>query len=133
MQTVSFQLYSARNFPPLADVLKTVGAAGYTQVEGYGALYAALDDAALVALKADMDKSGVTMPSAHFGLDLLESDPARAVHIAQTLGIQSIYCPSSRCRPAAGRCERLEGFWGAAGKGRATLPGRRSRFRLAQS
>jgi D-lyxose ketol-isomerase len=26
MQTVSFQLYSARNFPPLADVLKTVGA-----------------------------------------------------------------------------------------------------------
>ena len=42
MQTVSFQLYSARNFPPLADVLKTVGAAGYKQVEGYGALYAAL-------------------------------------------------------------------------------------------
>jgi sugar phosphate isomerase/epimerase len=93
MQTVSFQLYSARNFPPLADVLKTVGAAGYKQVEGYGALYAALDDAALAALKADMDKSGVTMPSAHFSLDLLESDPARAVHIAKTLGIQSIYCP----------------------------------------
>lgn len=93
MQTVSFQLYSARNFPPLADVLKTVGTAGYKQVEGYGALYAALDDAALAALKADMDKSGVTMPSAHLSLDLLESDPARAVHIAKTLGIQSIYCP----------------------------------------
>jgi sugar phosphate isomerase/epimerase len=93
MQTVSFQLYSARNFPPLADVLKTVGAAGYKQVEGYGALYASLDDAALAALKADMDKSGVTMPSAHFSLDLLETDPARAVHIAKTLGIQSIYCP----------------------------------------
>ena len=28
-------------FPALADVLKTVGAAGYKQVEGYGALYAA--------------------------------------------------------------------------------------------
>jgi sugar phosphate isomerase/epimerase len=93
MQTVSFQLYSARNFPPLADVLKTVGASGYKQVEGYGALYAALDDAALDALKADMDKSGVTMPSAHFSLDLLESDPARALHIAKTLGIKSIYCP----------------------------------------
>lgn len=93
MQTVSFQLYSARNFPPLSDVLKTVGAAGYKQVEGYGALYAALDDAALAALKADMDKSGVTMPSAHFSLDLLENDPARAVHIAKTLGIKSIYCP----------------------------------------
>ncbi|WP_428429061.1 sugar phosphate isomerase/epimerase family protein [Pararhizobium sp.] len=93
MQTVSFQLYSARNFPPLADVLKTVGDAGYKQVEGYGALYAALDDAALAALKADMDKSGVTMPSAHFSLDLLETDPARALHIAKTLGIKSIYCP----------------------------------------
>ena len=93
MQTVSFQLYSARNFPPLADVLKTVGTAGYKQVEGYGALYAALDDAALAALKADMDKSGVTMPSAHFSLDLLETDPARALHITKTLGIKSIYCP----------------------------------------
>ncbi|WP_455271328.1 sugar phosphate isomerase/epimerase family protein [Rhizobium herbae] len=93
MQTVSFQLYSARNFPPLSDVLKTVGAAGYKQVEGYGALYAALDDAALAALKADMDKNGLTMPSAHFSLDLLESDPVRAVHIAKTLGIKSIYCP----------------------------------------
>jgi len=93
MQTVSFQLYSARNFPPLADVLKSVGATGYRQVEGYGALYSALDDAALAALKADMDKSGVTMPSAHFSLDLLETDPARALHIAKTLGIKSIYCP----------------------------------------
>ncbi len=93
MQTVSFQLYSARNFPPLADVLKSVGATGYKQVEGYGALYSALDDAALAALKADMDKSGVTMPSAHFSLDLLETDPARALHIAKTLGIKSIYCP----------------------------------------
>ncbi|HTO33446.1 MAG TPA: sugar phosphate isomerase/epimerase [Pararhizobium sp.] len=93
MQNVSFQLYSARNFPPLSDVLKTVGAAGYTEVEGYGALYASLDDAALAALKDDMTKSGVTMPTAHFGLDLLESDPARAVHIAKTLGIKAIYCP----------------------------------------
>jgi sugar phosphate isomerase/epimerase len=93
MHNVSFQLYSARNFPPLSDVLKTVGAAGYTQVEGYGALYASLDDAALAALKDDMTKSGVTMPTAHFGLDLLESDPARAVHIAKTLGIKAIYCP----------------------------------------
>ena len=93
MNDVSFQLYSARNFPPLGDVLKTVGSLGYTQVEGYGALYASLDDAALAALKADMDAAGVSMPSAHFGLDLLESDPARAVAIAKTLGIRAIYCP----------------------------------------
>lgn len=93
MQTVSFQLYSARNFPPLSDVLKTVGAVGYKQVEGYGALYASLDDAALARLKADMEESGVTMPTAHFGLDMLESDPAGVLKIANTLGIRAVYCP----------------------------------------
>ncbi|WEZ83229.1 sugar phosphate isomerase/epimerase [Rhizobium sp. 32-5/1] len=93
MKTVSFQLYSARNFPPLSDVLKTVAAAGYKQVEGYGALYAALDDAAIEALKQDLDANGLTMPSAHFGLDMLEADPVRVLQIANTLGIRAIYCP----------------------------------------
>ncbi|OJF93014.1 sugar phosphate isomerase/epimerase family protein [Pararhizobium antarcticum] len=93
MKTVSFQLYSARNFPPLSDVLKTVAAAGYKQVEGYGALYAALDDAAIEALKQDLDSNGLTMPSAHFGLDMLESDPVRVLQIAGVLGIRAIYCP----------------------------------------
>ena len=46
MQTVSFQLYSARNFQPFSDVFRLVSEAGYSQVEGYGALYAALDGAA---------------------------------------------------------------------------------------
>ena len=40
MTDFSFQLYSARNFPPLADTLRMLKAAGYTAVEGYGALYA---------------------------------------------------------------------------------------------
>ena len=40
MTRFSFQLYSARNFPPWAEILKMVAAAGYKQVEGFGALYA---------------------------------------------------------------------------------------------
>lgn len=102
MKTVSFQLYSARNFPPLSDVLKTVAAAGYKQVEGYGALYASLDDAALKSLRHDLDTNGLTMPSAHFGLDMLENDPKRALDIASVLGIRSIYCPyiQAEDRPA---------------------------------
>ena len=40
MKNVSFQLYSARNFQPFSEVFKVLKAAGYTQVEGYGALYA---------------------------------------------------------------------------------------------
>ena len=33
MKDVSFQLYSARNFPPFANVLEALGEAGYSQVE----------------------------------------------------------------------------------------------------
>lgn len=119
MTDVSFQLYSARNFPPLSDVLKTVAASGYSQVEGYGALYASLDDAAIADLRADLDANGLTMPTAHFSLDLLEADPVRALQIANVLGIKAIYCPhiaaDQRPEDAAGWHafgERLE----AAGK-----------------
>ncbi|MQW85545.1 sugar phosphate isomerase/epimerase family protein [Sinorhizobium saheli] len=93
MKDVSFQLYSARNFPPLAEVLTAIGAAGYTQVEGYGALYAALTDAEIAAFKAGLERNGLSMPTAHFGLDMLEKDPVRVLQIANTLGIRAIYCP----------------------------------------
>src|SRR5690606_27428816 len=75
MTKLGFQLYSARNFPPLADTLKALGKAGYAQVEGYGALYASMDESQLKAMRADLDANGLTMPTAHLGLDLLESEP----------------------------------------------------------
>jgi sugar phosphate isomerase/epimerase len=93
MTKLGFQLYSARNFPPQADILKKVAKAGYTEVEGYGAMYASLDDAGLKALRAELDTNGLTMPTAHFGLDLLEQEPDRALNIAKVLGIEAIYCP----------------------------------------
>ena len=37
---LGFQLYSARNFPPLEDQLRTLAALGYTDVEPFGPLYA---------------------------------------------------------------------------------------------
>ncbi|HVK90872.1 MAG TPA: sugar phosphate isomerase/epimerase, partial [Mycoplana sp.] len=43
MQNVGFQLYSARNFPPFTDVFRLLAQAGYSEVEGYGALYASLE------------------------------------------------------------------------------------------
>ena len=46
MTDFSYQLYCSRNFPPLADTLKMLAAAGYTGVEGYGALYADEDKVA---------------------------------------------------------------------------------------
>ncbi|QHQ33943.1 sugar phosphate isomerase/epimerase family protein [Algicella marina] len=91
MTDFSYQLYSSRNFGPLADTLSMLSGMGYKEVEGYGALYKGLDD--LGALKGLLAANGLRMPTAHFGLDMLEGDPARAVEIAKTLGIETVYCP----------------------------------------
>lgn len=87
----SYQLYSSRNFPPLADTLTMLADLGYDGVEGYGALYA--DDALVADLTASLGKSGLKMPTGHFGLAQLEADPAKVLSIARTLGLNRIYCP----------------------------------------
>jgi sugar phosphate isomerase/epimerase len=95
---ISFQLFSARKYP-LNDVLKMLGRLGYTQVEGYGGLdYTSTDGGLggiygdLKGLKAELDANGLTMPTAHVGLDLLEQ-PERAIAIAETLGTKVFMCP----------------------------------------
>jgi sugar phosphate isomerase/epimerase len=91
MTDFSYQLYSSRNFPPLADTLTMLSGLGYKQVEGYGALYA---DAAKVAeLTRYLSASGLRMPTGHFSLEMLENDPARVLEIARAVGIETIYCP----------------------------------------
>jgi sugar phosphate isomerase/epimerase len=85
---VSFQLYSARNFTPWADVAKLLGELGFTQAEGFGPNY---EDAA--ATRAFLDANGLKMPSGHFSIDMLEHDFAKVLEIAKTLGMQRIYCP----------------------------------------
>lgn len=104
MTDFSYQLYSSRNFPPLADTLKMLGKLGYTHVEGYGALYA---DAGKVAeLKANLADSGLTMPTGHFGLDQVRSDPDRVLEIAETFDMEAIIIPAiakeERSKDAAG-------------------------------
>ncbi|WMT90696.1 sugar phosphate isomerase/epimerase [Pelagibacterium sp. H642] len=88
MTDFSFQLYSARNFPPVADVFKLLARLGYTQVEGYGGLYA---DPSV--LKADLDANGLAMPTGHFALDQLRDKP-KAVETARTIGIKTLFCPA---------------------------------------
>ena len=91
MTNFSYQLYCSRNFPPLSETLKMVAAAGYKNVEGYGALYA---DAAKVAeLNQHLAASGLKMPTGHFGIDQLEKEPDRVLEIAKAVGIEAIYCP----------------------------------------
>lgn len=87
MTELSFQLYSARNYPDQSEFLSKLAALGYRQVEGYGGLYA---DAA--GLAADLKKNGLAMPTGHFGIDQLK-DTAGALKIAETIGMKRIYCP----------------------------------------
>jgi sugar phosphate isomerase/epimerase len=97
----SFQLYSARNFQPWSDVLKILAETGYSEVEGFGGVYA--DPA---AFRADMDRNGLTMPSGHFSIDALETDFAMVKSTASTLGMKLLVCPylvpDQRPKDAAG-------------------------------
>lgn len=93
MTSLSFQLYSARNFPPLGDVLALLAKNGYKEVEGYGGNYGATDGAAGVALRAELDANGLTMPTGHFGLAALEANPSAVIEFAKAVGMESIYCP----------------------------------------
>jgi sugar phosphate isomerase/epimerase len=84
----SFQLYSARNFQPWSRVLKILAEAGYKQVEGYDGVYSDPE-----AMRAELDRNGLTMPTGHFSIDALEKDFGRARGIAASLGIEVIVCP----------------------------------------
>lgn len=87
----SYQLYSSRNFPPLDATLRMLAWAGYTSVEGYGPVYA--DDAPLAATRAALSETGLTMPTCHVSLDMLETAPERLLEVARVLGIERVYCP----------------------------------------
>jgi len=87
MTQLSFQLYSARNYPSMEEFLGKLGKLGYTQVEGFGGLY---DDAA--GLAENLKKNGLTMPTGHFGPAQV-ADVSTTLKTAETLGIKRIYCP----------------------------------------
>ncbi|WP_332686025.1 sugar phosphate isomerase/epimerase family protein [Devosia sp.] len=84
----SYQLYSARNEASLDETLRTLKSLGYAQVEGWGGQFA--DPAALAQ---SLKSAGLTMPTAHMGYGQL-TDTDAALKIADTVGIQTIYCPA---------------------------------------
>ena len=85
---LSFQLYSSRNFPTVADQVAALAALGYTQVEPYGPIYNELD-----SFKAALDTHGVAAMSGHYDLSLLETDLPKAIDIARTLKMQLVVAP----------------------------------------
>ena len=91
MTDFSYQLYSSRNFPPLGDTLTVLAEIGYAEVEGYGALFG--EDADLGAMKADLDRVGLKMPTAHVSIEIMRDDPERAIAIARALGLSTVIGP----------------------------------------
>ena len=87
----SYQLYSSRNFPPLAKTLEMLAQTGYKAVEGFGGLYA--DPAGLSDLHAGLQACGLKMPSGHFGLSQVEDTPDWAIKVAKTLGMEQVIVP----------------------------------------
>ncbi|MEL6958180.1 MAG: sugar phosphate isomerase/epimerase [Pseudomonadota bacterium] len=85
---LSFQLYSSRNVSSQTAFLSDLAAAGYTQVEGFGGVY---EDA--TGFRAALDAAGLSMPSGHFGLDMLEGDFDACMRLASTLGIDLVVAP----------------------------------------
>ncbi|MEX3008454.1 sugar phosphate isomerase/epimerase family protein [Hoeflea sp. TYP-13] len=85
---LSFQLYSARNFTPWDRVLTSLGRLGYTQVEGFGAVYGEPE-----SFSAQLATAGLTMPTAHFSVEAMENEFDASIALAEKLGIRSIFCP----------------------------------------
>ena len=88
MTTLSYQLYSSRNFPPVADTLKMLADIGYTHVEGFGGLF---ED--VPGLRRALDDAGVTMSSCHVGVDLMIDQPEKAISICKELGVKKMIAP----------------------------------------
>lgn len=88
---ISYQIYSSRNFPPLAATLKMLGEAGYEGIEGFGGLYQS--PAQVDELAAGLKANGLAMKTSHIGLDMLEAQPDYVVGIARQLGWAKAYVP----------------------------------------
>jgi len=84
----SFQLYTARNHPPINGVIAMLAKLGYAEVEGFGGVYGDPDK-----LRGVMDKNGITMPTGHFALEMLEKEKKKVLSIAHALGVSKLIAP----------------------------------------
>ena len=88
---IAYQLYSSRKFPPLDATCKMLAAAGLTDTEGFGGLYA--DAASLATTAAALKAARLKMSTGHFGLSQIEDTPDWALEVARTLGMERLYVP----------------------------------------
>ena len=87
---ISFQLYSARNFPPIEKHLETLAAIGFDAVEPYGGAYKADPK----GLRAKCDALGLKIPTCHMALADLDADRAAVIDTAKILGLETVIVPA---------------------------------------
>ena len=102
MTDFSYQLYSSRNFPPLDQTLEMLKRNGYAQVEGYGGVYADPK-----ATRAALDANGLSMPSGHFSIDLLEKEQQKVRRYCRNAWYQGCLLSTPRLGPSPDRCGGL--------------------------
>ncbi|HZU64064.1 MAG TPA: sugar phosphate isomerase/epimerase [Novosphingobium sp.] len=85
---LSIQLWSTRGEDPLDEQFAALAAMGYTDVQPYHDQY---DD--VPALKAALDKAGLTAVSGHFNLSMFEGDAKLVIDAARQLGMQLVVAP----------------------------------------
>ena len=89
---LGLQLYTVRELfsRDPHKTLEQVAGIGYREVESGGGGYDTMDHA---ALRATMDRTGLTAPSIHVAYEALAADLDGAVTMAQTLGADTIIVP----------------------------------------
>jgi sugar phosphate isomerase/epimerase len=87
---LSFQLYSARKFPPIEKHLEVLSGIGYDAVEPYGGAYQADPK----GFRAQCDAAGLSIPTCHMPLADLDADRAKLIDTAKTLGLETVIVPA---------------------------------------
>jgi sugar phosphate isomerase/epimerase len=86
---ISFQLYSARNFPPVEAQLEALAAIGFDAVEPFGGVY----EADPKGFRAMLDKYKLPAVTAHMPVAALDEDRAKFIETAGILGVETVCLP----------------------------------------
>ncbi len=85
---LSMQLWTTRGSDPLGEQLDVLTALGYTDVQPFHDQY---DD--VPALKAELDRCGLTCVSGHFRIDMFDGNARRVIAAAQALDMHLVVAP----------------------------------------
>jgi sugar phosphate isomerase/epimerase len=84
----SYQLYSSRFHPPVEATIAMLAKHGYKEVEGFGGVYGEP-----AKLRQVMDANGITMPTGHFSIEMMEKKKREVLATAVALGINKLVVP----------------------------------------